>query len=284
MQREVLHAAVNKTVYALLMDQQQALIAAEFPRFTPAVVERIQVAIAALKSGETPLSNGVVVGQSANIFEPSLMEELAAQRKIVCAMLSLRVNLVPAPLNKLGGSGRREGLNDTQGQGQGQGGHPLMRGSSVGSDYYSGGRNGKSDYYSQDAKQQRKAKRRKLYPAEGGDEIRFDDRRIRSDNIPLDGRRQGGQGQGQGPDSRRGPVRRGAGGRGPMGNNNNNSNNNNSNNNNSNNSNSNSQQPNVRRSASPIRAATLSTSNIGEEPAPLNLLQKLATMIQKVTK
>lgn len=277
MQREVLHAAVNKTVYALLMDQQQALVAAEFPRFTPAVVERIQVAMVALKGGEGPLSSAVSAGQSGSIFEPSLMEDLAGQRRIMCALLSLRVNLVPAPQNKLGGTSRRDGPIDAQGQGQGQGqgGHPLMRGSSVGSDFYSGGRNGKSDYYSQDAKQQRKAKRRKLYPAEGGDEIRFDDRRVRPDNIGRQGGQgqAGFQGQGQGPDNRRGPVRRGAGGRGPMGNNNNN-----------NSSSNNSQQQNIRRSNSPIRSASLSAATTGEETAPLNLLQKLATMIQKVTK
>jgi hypothetical protein len=57
----------------------------------------------------------------------------------------------------------------------------------MGNDYHNnrgndfGGQNQRMDYYSQDAKLQRKAKRRKVYPDGGGDEIRFDDHRVRSD-------------------------------------------------------------------------------------------------------
>ena len=289
MQREVLHAVVNKTTYALLMDQQRALVAAGFPKFSSSVVERIQQAMAALKSGvaaaSASASTPAAGGQPASNFDPALLEELAAQKRIMCALLSLRVNLAPNPQSRSGagsGSGRRDGSEDRHGA------YPLMRGSSVGSDYHSGGQNSKSDYYSQDAKQQRKAKRRKIYPAEGGDEIRFDDRRMRSDNGPGD-RRQGPQGQGpvpsyQGPDHlRRGAVRRvggggvgGAVGRAPIGRNTGSENN--------------SQQfPNAPQnqkntSATASAASVPPGTAVSEEPAPLTLLQKLATMIQKVKK
>lgn len=278
MQREVLHSVVNKTIYSLLMDQQRALVAAGFPKFSSSVVERIQQAMAALKSGAAPAGTPAAGGQPASNFDSALLEELSAQKRIMCALLSLRVNLAPNPQSRSGaGSGRRDGSEDRHGA------YPIMRGSSVGSDYYSGGQNSKSDYYSQDAKQQRKAKRRKIYPAEGGDEIRFDDRRMRSDNGPGD-RRHGAQGQGpapnyQGPDHlRRGAVRRGGGGvgRAPSG----------RNTGNENNSQPFANAPQVQKNTSVIASTTSAPSGttVGEEPAPLTLLQKLATMIQKVKK
>lgn len=289
MQREVLHSVVNKTVYSLLMDQQRALVAAGFPRFTSSVMERIQMAMVAVRNGDATGGTPAAGGQPASNFDVALLKDIAEQKKIMCALLSFRVNLAPNPNIRGGGAGRRDGSD------AGQGAFPLMRGSSVGSDYHSGGQNSKSDYYSQDAKQQRKAKRRKFYPAEGGDEIRFDDRRMRVDNGPgdsrgFDGRRpiQGGQqGQGQGgfgPD-RRGPVRRGpgtgAGGRGPT-----------PRNGNSNNSGSSSgaggessslQNQKSQPSASSAVLAPASSLKSDEE-VPLTLLQKLASMIQKVKK
>lgn len=283
MQREVLHSVVNKTTYALLMDQQRALVAAGFPKFSSSVVERIQQAMAALKSGAAPASSSAGTpaagGQPPSNFDSALLEELAAQKRIMCALLSLRVNLAPNPQSRSGsGSGRRDGSEDRHGA------YPLMRGSSVGSDYHSGGQNSKPDYYSQDAKQQRKAKRRKIYPAEGGDEIRFDDRRMRSDNGPGD-RRHGPQGQGpvpyQGPDHlRRGAARRGGGGggggRAPLG----------RNTGSENNSQIFSNAPHNQKNTSIAASATSAPSGtaVSEEPAPLTLLQKLATMIQNVKK
>ena len=293
MQREVLHSVVNKTVYSLLMDQQRALVAAGFPRFSSSVMERIQMAMVAVRNGDATGGTPAAAGQPASNFDAALLKDIAEQKKIMCALLSFRVNLSPNPNQRSGSSGRRDGSDTVQGP------FPLMRGSSVGSDFHSGGQNSKSDYYSQDAKQQRKAKRRKFYPAEGGDEIRFDDRRMRADNSSgdsrgFDGRRPGqgvqqGQGQGQGgnyqgPDHlRRGPIRRGTGtgaaGRGTA-----------PRNGGGNNSGSgaggeiNSQQ-NQKNPPSVLNVAQAPTSLLkSDEEVPLTLLQKLATMIQKVKK
>ena len=260
-QREVLHAVVNKTIYSLLMDQQRALVAAGFPRFSTSIVERIQNTMVALKSSPSSVTaTPVTGGRPVSNFDSILLEELSVQKKFVCVLLSLRVNLEPPSSHRFGsGYGRRD---------SNEGG--LMRGSSVGSDYYSGGKNGRSDYYSQDSKLQRKAKRRKVYSADGCEEIRFDDRRMRldtasSDSRGFEGRRQQqGQSLGyQGPEHlRRGPRR---GVRGPMNRNL-------------------GGEGGVHNSQNPKGSATFTEKNKSEEAPPINLLQKLATMIQKVKK
>ena len=293
MQREVLHSVVNKTVYSLLMDQQRALVAAGFPRFSSSVMERIQMAMLAVRNGDAPGGTPAAGGQPASNFDPTLLKDIAEQKKIMCALLSFRVNLAPNPNQRAGGSSRRDGSDAGQGAFP-----PLMRGSSVGSDFHSGGQNSKSDYYSQDAKQQRKAKRRKFYPAEGGDEIRFDDRRMRVDNGGHDGRRPGqggqqGQGQGnsyQGPDHlRRGPIRRGtvagAAGRGPAQRNGSNSNSGGGSGTGGGSGIDTSSQQNQKIPPSASNVAQAPTSLLkSDEEVPLTLLQKLATMIQKVKK
>lgn len=246
------------------------------------------MAMLAVRNGDASGGTPSAGGQPASNFDATLLKDIAEQKRILCALLSFRVNLAPNPNQRAGGSGRRDGLD------AGQGAFPLMRGSSVGSDFHSGGQNSKSDYYSQDAKQQRKAKRRKFYPAEGGDEIRFDDRRIRVDNGGYDGRRpgQGGQqGQGnsyQGPDHlRRGPIRRGtvagAAGRGPAQRNGSNSNSGGGTGNGGGIETSSQLNQKIPPSVSNVSQAPTSLLKSDEE-VPLTLLQKLATMIQKVKK
>jgi hypothetical protein len=97
-QREVLHSVVNKVIYSLLMDQQRTLVAAGFPHFSSGTVERIQTVMAALRSGEQPETK----------FDGPLLEELSIQKKLVCALLSLRVNLAPPPDPRSGRTGSRE--------------------------------------------------------------------------------------------------------------------------------------------------------------------------------
>ena len=275
------------------MDQQRALVAAEFPRFTLSVIERIQSTMAGLKTSSSLDAVTPATGnQPASNFDAALLEEVAVQRKFMCALLSLRVNLAPPSTSRSGtSSGRRDG------QENGGNGSQGMRGSSVGSDYYSGGQSGRSDYYSQDSKLQRKAKRRKVY--DGSEEIRFDDRRMRPDNGSNNGSNYGsgsnnargfvgrkqllpGPGY-QGPEHmRRGPKRvvRGPG-PGPVGRNTGGdvstqhahvpSN-----------QNQNQKNPSVGNS----EASTSKIESKNEEAvaAPIDLLQKLASMIQKVKK
>ena len=82
-QREVLHAVVNKTIYSLLMDQQRALVAAGFPRFSTLIVERIQNTMGALKSSPssvtaTPIANGRPISN----FDSALLDELSVQKNL----------------------------------------------------------------------------------------------------------------------------------------------------------------------------------------------------------
>ena len=244
-------------------------MAAGFPRFTASLVERIQTTMVALKSSpSSTAATPAASGQPASNFDGILLEELSVQKKFMCVLLSLRVNLEPPPSNRFGsGSG-----SSRRGSHEGN----LMRGSSVGSDYYSGGKNGRSDYYSQDSKLQRKAKRRKVYSADGSEEIRFDDRRMRSDTAPNDSRgfegrrQQQGQSVGyQGPEHlRRGPKR---GVRGPM------------NRNLGGGGGCDAGIHNSQNQKGNIPPAAF-IENKSEEAPPINLLQKLATMIQKVKK
>jgi hypothetical protein len=160
---------------------------------------------------------------------------------------------------------------------------------SVVSDYHSGGQNGRmapGDFYSQDAKLQRKAKRRKVYPADGNEELRFDDRRVRSDHVSdvrgFEGRRlgpgQGPSGPGyQGPEHlRRGPRR---GGRGLIRNTGGESGAQQLQNT-SQNTSQNYQNPIIPNTA-PTNFVSNENEGEAQEAAPLTLLQKLATMIQK---
>jgi hypothetical protein len=80
------------------MDQQRTLVAAGFPHFSSGIVERIQTVMAALRSGEQPETK----------FDGPLLEELSIQKKLVCALLSLRVNLAPPPDPRSGRTGSRE--------------------------------------------------------------------------------------------------------------------------------------------------------------------------------
>lgn len=241
------------------MDQQRTLVAAGFPHFSSGTVERIQTVLAALRSGEQPETK----------FDGPLLEELSIQKKLMCALLSLRVNLAPPPDPRSGRTGSRE--KATGSENGNKGGVSSAKGSSMGNDYHNNrgnnysGQNHGPDYFSQDAKLQRKAKRRKVYPDGGGDEIRFDDHRVRSDygassSRAFDARRKG-PGY-QGPEHlRRGPKRIEQRSNRDIG----------------------SQQTNLPQNYQNAPVNTTIAENKPEE-APLSLLQKLANMLQKAKK
>lgn len=85
-QRELLHAIVNRILINLLLDQQRTLLAAGIPSFTPEVIRKLENALANARSMSHP--------GHVNAFEtePLLEALLQRQRTVVGALLSVRLS------------------------------------------------------------------------------------------------------------------------------------------------------------------------------------------------
>lgn len=120
-QREVLYATINKTLFSLLMEQQRLLCELRFPRFSAAFIDNLSLAPKACAAAGPSLQS---------FFDPAAMAELAQQQRLVCAVLSVRLLDRRTPR--------------------------LQRGFSVDSDT---GDSIGDDYYSAEAKKMRKRRR-----------------------------------------------------------------------------------------------------------------------------
>lgn len=86
-QRELLHAIVNKIMYSILLEQERALIQVGFPQFTSDVVAKLE---SCLNYSKQLISSNA----NQNVFdhEPQLERAILRQRVFVCALLSVRLN------------------------------------------------------------------------------------------------------------------------------------------------------------------------------------------------
>ncbi len=72
-QRDVVTATVNKTLFSLVLEQEAVLLGLGLPYFSPEILSRIEA-----------------VSGDAHLYSNELFKTLEQQRKIVCALLSLR--------------------------------------------------------------------------------------------------------------------------------------------------------------------------------------------------
>ena len=143
-QKELLNALVNRTMLALLIEQQECLCALRFPRFSPSVLER-------LRKLATP-QRAVAKGFSAPLQSDweAVAKLVGSQQVLVCALLSVRLSVVHKERNRARSFSRQQQRLT------------LSR------DASDGGVSGDGDYYSLEAKKNRK-RRRLIGEHSGGD-------------------------------------------------------------------------------------------------------------------
>jgi len=83
-QRELLHAVVNRTFHRLLLEQQRCLYHLGFPGFSAEVINMLEDCI------NNALSNAAIT--NPYIQTPKLLDMIARQSVLVCACLSLRLH------------------------------------------------------------------------------------------------------------------------------------------------------------------------------------------------
>ena len=81
-QQELLHAIINKAQFSLLIEQQIQLVQIGFPRFTLTFIDSLKSYINTRKN----ISNA-----GKNEYDAPLMRQVAAQRELLCAFLSVRL-------------------------------------------------------------------------------------------------------------------------------------------------------------------------------------------------
>jgi hypothetical protein len=84
-QQELLHALINKAMFALLVEQQTQLAQLGFPRFSLQFVETLKSCVQARKNAASAVKTE---------FDAALVKQVHAQRELVCAFLSVRLQTV----------------------------------------------------------------------------------------------------------------------------------------------------------------------------------------------
>eukprot|EP00981_Chlorochromonas_danica_P006932 scaffold1507_cov158-Ochromonas_danica.AAC.1 len=89
-QRELLHALINKTLFSLLIEQERVLAGLHFPRFNEVFTQTLE---SAARSHMTASSSSSAAASSLpmSFFDNMIAAELSQQRRLVCALLSLRL-------------------------------------------------------------------------------------------------------------------------------------------------------------------------------------------------
>ena len=92
-QRELLHAIVNKTLVSLLIEQEKVLSLLEFPKFDGKVLSLLNNCIINAQSQIT----STAVSKPMNTFDYSieLNQSITQQSKLVCVLLSIRLTGLP---------------------------------------------------------------------------------------------------------------------------------------------------------------------------------------------
>ncbi len=94
-QKELLNAVVNKTMFALLIEQQSSLAELSFPRFTTQFVDRLEKFVTPVRSAQT-----VNDKKNKDTEFAAIVEHIKSQQVLVCALLSIRLNAVSSERNK----------------------------------------------------------------------------------------------------------------------------------------------------------------------------------------
>lgn len=147
-QKELLNAAINKTMFALLIEQQAALCELHFPRFSPAFVDRLRKYVSAPHS-----TKGAPPSATSQAEFESLSQQVQGQQVLVCALLSVRLGQVHSERSRAQFASRQQQNQRLS----------LTRESSVDLS----GDPESADYYSLEAKKNRK--RRRLVTSAPGD-------------------------------------------------------------------------------------------------------------------
>jgi hypothetical protein len=84
-QQELLHALINKSLFALLVEQQTQLAQLGFPRFSMQIVELLKKYIETRKATHNAAKAE---------FDPALTRQVVVQRELVCALLSVRLHTI----------------------------------------------------------------------------------------------------------------------------------------------------------------------------------------------
>jgi hypothetical protein len=131
-QQELLHALINKALFALLVEQQTQLAQVGFPRFSLQFVETLKSSVQARK-------NAASVGKTE--FDAALVKQVSAQRELVCAFLSVRLQTVSTERSRAAQLNKTTKLSRAQ---------SIDQESEVGSDL---------NYFDAEAKKRRKRRR-----------------------------------------------------------------------------------------------------------------------------
>ncbi len=108
MQKELLNAVVNKTMFALLIEQQLCLAELNFPRFSLNFVDRLEKYI-------TPHRGTQTVNDKKNKdFEFSqIVDIIKSQSQLVCALLSIRLTSIQKERTKQQTSNKQAAIRAT---------------------------------------------------------------------------------------------------------------------------------------------------------------------------
>lgn len=135
-QQELLHALINKALFALLLEQQTQLARIAFPRFSMTIVE----ALKSYMNGRKTASMSSANSDHKLDFDSTLSSQIAAQQELVCAFLSTRLNTVSMERSRAAQLSKQK----------------LTRASSIDQDSELGG---DLNYFDAEAKKRRKRRR-----------------------------------------------------------------------------------------------------------------------------
>lgn len=88
-----MHALINKTLFSLLIEQEKVLASLHFPRFNEVFTQTLESAARSHMIASSSSSSSL----PTSFFDNMIAAELSQQRRLVCALLSLRL-LAPITL------------------------------------------------------------------------------------------------------------------------------------------------------------------------------------------
>jgi hypothetical protein len=103
MQQELLYALINKSLFALLIEQQNILSSIGFPSFSSSFIDKLLNHISQLK-GKSMAGGSSSSGSSSSKvsfeLDSMIVSQLSLQRTLVCALLSVRLRFTIPPITQ----------------------------------------------------------------------------------------------------------------------------------------------------------------------------------------
>ena len=97
MQQELLYALINKSLFALLIEQQNILSSIGFPSFSLSFIDKLLNHISQLKGKSMGSSSSSKVSFE---LDGMIISQLSLQRTLVCALLSIRLRFTIPPITQ----------------------------------------------------------------------------------------------------------------------------------------------------------------------------------------